>query len=137
MSEKMQEQETEIASLSRGGYSAIAAPQMVDEQAVRTLFQAEGAEAARGLVGTGVAYRHDWGNLKGQVILPLNWSFVKRNSLVFVSIGEGLPGGGKFIGDARYTVHNVAMSDGRIDVWVNIEWSYPIRIYVDYLVINP
>ena len=24
-----------------------------------------------------------------------------------------------------------------VDIWVNIEWSYPIRLYVDYFVVNP
>jgi hypothetical protein len=88
------------------------------------------------LAGSDVAYRHDWGDFNGQVVLNLNWSLVNRNSLVFVSIGEGAGGGGKFIGSARYTVHNVAPRDGGVSVWVNIEWSSPIRLVVDYLVIN-
>ena len=36
-----------------------------------------------------------------------------------------------------YTVHNVAPRAGGVDIWVNIEWDSDIRIYVDYLVINP
>jgi hypothetical protein len=87
--------------------------------------------------GTGFGYRHDWGNLNGQNILHLNWGAITPNSLVFVAIGEGAAGGGKFIGGARYTLHNVAPGNGVVSIWVNIEWGYPIRLYVDYFVINP
>ena len=43
-----------------------------------------------------------------------------------MSIGEGAAGGadaGKFIGAARYTLHNVAPRAGGVDIWINIEWS--------------
>ena len=99
----------------------------------------EGASIAL-LFGNGYRYRHNWGNLKGQHILPLNWSLIRPNSLVFVAIGEGAAGGisnGKFIGEARYTVHNVAPQNGVISIWVNIEWPNPIPLYVDYFVFNP
>jgi hypothetical protein len=72
--------------------------------------------------------------------LNLNWSAVNGNSRVFVAIAEGAAGGpssGKFIGAARYTLHNVAPRNGGVDIWINIEWSSPIRLYVDYLVVNP
>jgi hypothetical protein len=85
-------------------------------------------------------YRHDWGNKHGQWKLNLAWGSVNRRSRVFVAIAEGAPGGpdgGKFIGGARYTLHNVAPHDGGVDIWVNIEWGSDRRIYVDYLVINP
>ena len=64
----------------------------------------DGASAAA-FFGNGFRYRHDWGKLKGQQILPLNWGLITPNSLVFVAIGEGnppLPANGKFIGEARY-----------------------------------
>jgi hypothetical protein len=59
---------------------------------------------------------------------------------VLVSIGEGAAGGpdnGKFLGAARYTLHNVAPRAGGVDIWVNIEWGSDIPLYVDYLVVNP
>jgi hypothetical protein len=34
-------------------------------------------------------------------------------------------------------VHNVAPRAGGVDIWVNIEWSSDILLYVDYLVVNP
>jgi hypothetical protein len=93
-----------------------------------------GAEA---LSGTGFTYRHDWGNRNGQWKLNLNWGAIRRDSRVFVAIGECDPAGGKFIGSARYTLHNVAPNNNRVSIWVNVEWRYPIRLCVDYLVINP
>jgi hypothetical protein len=99
----------------------------------------EGASIAL-LFGNGYRYRHNWGNRKGQHILPLNWGLITPQSLVFVAIGEGAAGGignGKFIGQARYTLHNVAPQNGVISIWVNIEWPNPIPLYVDYFVFNP
>ena len=90
--------------------------------------------------GNGYRYRHNWGFLNGQNILPLNWGLITPNSYVFVAIGEGNPGGpaaGKFIGSARYTLHNVAPQSGVVKIWVNIEWANPIRLYADYFVFNP
>ena len=38
---------------------------------------------------------------------------------------------------AKYTLMNVAPRAGGVDIWVNIDWGSDIRIYVDYLVVNP
>ncbi|MBF2065959.1 MAG: hypothetical protein IGS39_16290 [Calothrix sp. C42_A2020_038] len=111
--------------------------QEVNLDEVRQLLPSLGDISTQELIGTGFTYRHDWGDRKGQWTLNLNWGAVNRNSRVFVAIGEGAPGGGKFIGSAKYTLHNVAPQDGRVSIWVNIEWGEPIRLYVDYLVINP
>jgi len=110
--------------------------QTADEQLVRSVLQ-RGEAGGQELFGTGYVYRHDWGDRNNQWKLNLNWSVVQANSLVFVSIGEGAPGAGKIIGAARYTLHNVAPHAGGVGIWVNIEWGSPIRLYVDYLVINP
>jgi hypothetical protein len=115
-------------------------PHEADLQAVQSLFGEPGEVTPAALSGTGFTLRHDWGNKHGQWKLNLNWSAVNRRSRVFVAIGEGAaggPDGGKFIGGARYTLHNVAPRAGGVDIWVNIEWGSDIRIYVDYLVINP
>lgn len=92
------------------------------------------------LNGNGFTYRHDWGARHGEWLLRLNWSEINARSQVFVAIAEGAQGGpdnGKFVGAARYTVHNVAPRAGGVDVWVNIEWPADISLYVDYLVVNP
>ncbi|CAK8720629.1 MAG: hypothetical protein CDV28_10738 [Candidatus Electronema aureum] len=129
--------EVNSASSQSGLY--VSDTQQVNKKQVRvlTLPSVEGAPAAMALPDGIVAYRHDWGNWNGQCRLNLNWDVINANSLVFVAIGEGAAGGGKFIGGAKYTLHNVAPTNGAVNIWVNIEWSNPIRLYVDYLVINP
>ena len=97
----------------------------------------DGVQAAN-LFGTGWTYRHDWGNRKGPWKLTLNSASINCNSRVFVSASEF--GGGEqcaFTGSARYTVHNVSPTNGSVTVWVNIEWDSPIRLRLDYLIVNP
>ena len=112
--------------------------QEVRREAVQPLFGA--ATPQPELSGTAFTYRHDWGRRRGQWTLRLDWAEVGPRSQVFVSIGEGAAGGpeaGKFIGSARYTVHNVAPRAGGVDIWINIEWEADIPLYADYLVVNP
>jgi hypothetical protein len=104
---------------------------------VRQLGMSQEGASPAAFFGNGYGYRHDWGDRNGQHILHLNWGIITPASLVFVAIGEGAPGGGKFIASARYTLHNVAPNNGVVSIWVNIEWSSPIRIYADYFVFNP
>lgn len=92
--------------------------------------------STRELLAVGIPYRVHWGKKKGANILRLGWSVIERDSFVFVSISEAADDGGRFIGSASYTLHNVAPMDGRVDIYVNIEWSTPINLVVDYLVIN-
>lgn len=89
------------------------------------------------LSGDGFTYRHDWGDRSGNWRLNLNWDSVTKDSRVFVAIGECAPGGGKFLGDAKYTLHNVTPHDGGVGIWVDINWASPIRLCADYLVVNP
>lgn len=135
---------TEASSPVEGASSSrLAAPwgdktQMVDESAIRQLGSA-GDAGTQDLAGTGFTYRHDWGNFRGSWKLNLNWGAINPRSRVFVAIAEGAPGGpdgGKFIGAAKYTLHNVAPRNGGVDIWVDINWGSDIRLYVDYLVIN-
>ncbi|MEV4282075.1 hypothetical protein [Actinoplanes xinjiangensis] len=91
---------------------------------------------ASDLSGSGRTYRHDWGLRNGQWILTLNDPAITGATQVFVSVGEG-SGDGKFIGAARYTVHNVAPGPGRISIWVEITWESPINLLVDYLIVQP
>jgi hypothetical protein len=82
-------------------------------------------------VGSLLKHRHYWGKLNGQRILTLTSPVFRRSQQVYVSIHEGF-----FIGAARYTVHNVAPTDGAILVWINIEWGSPIDLFVDYLIVG-
>ena len=114
-----------------------------DPAAVRQLFGGAPARAGRPepeLSGAGFTYRHDWGARCGQWVLRLNWDVIQPPSRVLVAIGEGVPGGpsaGKFIGAARYTLHNVASRWNGVDIWIDIAWSSDISLYADYLIINP
>ena len=114
------------------------ASQTADASAVRPLAGAASIEPA--LSGSGFTYRHNWGPRRGQWTLRLNIGSTNARSRVMVSIGEGAAGGpdaGKFIGAARFTLHNVAPRAGGVDVWVNVEWGADIPLYIDYLIINP
>lgn len=122
-------------SLTQGPATVV--EQSVNEQEVRELFKAGEGVSIQALAGNGFTYRQDWGDRNGQHILHLNWGAITNNSRVLVAIAEGKAGGGKFIGSAKYTLHNVAPSNGRVSIWVDIEWSSPIRLSVDYLVVNP
>ena len=107
----------------------------LEEAQLHKLLQGEAAPQA--IAGNGFTYRHDWGLKHGQWILPLTWSGFTNATRVFVAIGEGTGGGGKFVGSARYTVHNVAPDTGRVTIWVDIEWGSDISLIVDYLIIEP
>jgi hypothetical protein len=115
--------------------------QEVNEQEVRSF--SFGAAAGAGvtpsdLSGTGFTYRHDWGDRNhGQRLTLSPWPAVTANSRVFVSIGEGAAGGGKHLGAAKYTLFNVAPANGSVGIWLDIDWTSPLRLVVDYLVINP
>jgi hypothetical protein len=122
--------------------SALAAPfAEVTQEALQGEMQPLfGSAVQPELSGTGFTYRHNWGARRGQWKLLLNWGDVNPRSKVFVSIGEGAGAdvdSGKFIGGARYTLHNVAPRAGGVDIWVNIEWNSNISLFVDYLVVNP
>lgn len=130
-------EETPFAS-SAFPFSFAVASQTADPSAVRTLAGAASSEPA--LSGSGFTYRHNWGARRGQWTLRLNIGGANARSRVMVSIGEGAAGGpdaGKFIGAARFTLHNVAPRAGGVDVWVNVEWGADIPLYIDYLIVNP
>jgi len=134
-----QKLEEKAFSLSSDSGYTLHTSQEVDEGQVLGLFPTaqETDVGTQALVGTGFTYRHDWGDMNGQWKLNLNWGVIRANSRIFVAIAEGGPWPGKHMGAARYTLHNVVPKNSAVEIWVNIEWSSPIRLYVDYLVVNP
>ena len=111
---------------------------LFDSAKVTTKADSAKANTAEGwILGYGFTYRQDWGNINGKKILPLNFWAVICTSRVFVSITEfDLRSQCGFIGDARYTLHNVAARNGGIDISVNIEWDRPIPTRADYFILN-
>lgn len=84
---------------------------------------------------TGYSYRHDWGYRNGKQKLTLNWCAITATSKVFVSISEADAYGNPFVGDARFTVHNVAPGNCKVTIRVNIEWGTPIHLVANYIVL--
>lgn len=87
-----------------------------------------------------IRYRHDWGSWKGTPLLRLNnWDDIRPDTVMMVSISQGLVAGdtvaGKFIGDAFFTVNNVATRDRGVDIRVTIGWDSPLILQVDYLAV--
>jgi len=97
----------------------------------------DSGRSARAIAGDGFTYRHDWGQHRGLLLLTLNWSGFTGATRVFVAAAEGGGLGGKFVGDALYTVHNVAPGVGSVTIRLNVEWDSPIGVVVDYLIIEP
>jgi hypothetical protein len=109
---------------------------LADESLVGQFLQ---VASPQDLAGTGFTYRHDWGDRNGSWKLFLNWSAINARSRVFVAISEGAaggPDGGKFIGAAKFTLFKVAPTNGGVNIWLQIDWGSPIRLYADYLVVN-
>lgn len=100
-----------------------------EERATVNLAEVQQLDARAEAITGPLLYRHDWGLGNGRRKLLLNWEGLSRNNQVYVSIHEG-----NFVGDAVYTVHNVAPRDGGVDIRVNVDWGSPIRLFADYLV---
>lgn len=109
----------------------------LQQDEAQTEVSPENSAAPAALSPSSYSYRHYWGFRNGQWRLTLNDARITNNSKVFVSASEVNAAGIRYIGAARYTIHNIAPRAGAVDIWVNIEWNSPIRLVVDYLVIQP
>ncbi len=97
-----------------------------------------GAVGTQDLSGFGYTYRHDWGTRNGWWTLNLTSADFTADTRVFVSASEGpTASGGKFIGSARYLIHNVAPENGVVSIRIFIDWPSPIGLVVDYLIVHP
>ena len=92
----------------------------------------ETAELAPQLLDPGKmsAIRIYFGNQKGTLVYRYSSPFIKKTSHIFVAATEG------HMGAAAYTVHNVDPQNGYVDVRLTVNWSSPIAVYIDYLIIN-
>ncbi|UNO42929.1 hypothetical protein [Streptomyces sp. MST-110588] len=94
--------------------------------------------SAQDLQGFGYTYRHNWGPRNGWWVLNLTSNSFTANTRAFVSISEGpTSSGGKFIGNARYSVYNIAPDNGVVAIRVFVDWPNPIGLVVDYFFVNP
>jgi len=105
---------------------------------LRPLFRPmDGDGTARAISGNGFAARINWGSRNGLIVLTINATFITNSTIIYVAAGEGTGTGGKFMGAARYTVHNVAPDTGTVAVRFEIAWPTPINLTADYLFIEP
>jgi hypothetical protein len=130
-----------LPEIARNAIEASGIPRMISASVPNQGFSVATAtvDESQNLAGIISCLRWDWGDLHGDWILQFNWGAVSPRTAVFVAIGEGAAGGptaGKFIGGAKYTLHNVAPRAGGVDIWVTINWGSNIRLYVDYLVVT-
>jgi hypothetical protein len=74
-----------------------------------------------------------------------DWDRINRNSCVMITASECGPGdtntGGqvnndRFLGEAVYTVHNIAPYHGGVDFRVTIDWPEPLNTYIDITVFD-
>lgn len=75
-----------------------------------------------------------WGAHNGALTCNLQWDQVVHDSIVFVTASEGDPPISSaapvlFVGDARFTVNNVAPHDGGVSFRITIEWDGPLNLW--------
>ncbi|MEV0619297.1 hypothetical protein AB0I81_38685 [Nonomuraea sp. NPDC050404] len=120
-------------------YSDQALEATLDEASITMLGAAKPPGiTTKDLSGIGFTYRHNWGARNGFWRLRLNTTSVGPNTRVFVAASEGpTADGGKLVGDAKYLVYNVAPENGAVTIRVHVDWTSPIGLVVDYLIVNP
>jgi hypothetical protein len=90
-----------------------------------------------------VAIRFDWGNGRGDIIHDLTFDGfgITSASLAFVTGSECRAGGislGTFIGNAYFTIFNVAVHDSVVSVRFRVDWPSNLHICLNYfIVIDP
>ena len=85
-----------------------------------------------------------WGYHQGIKRYQLLWKEVSRKSVVLISAAEGLPPSPdvfsfvptRFVGDAVYSVENIAPDDGSVFFVVDIRWPDPLPLWTDVTLFN-
>ena len=75
-----------------------------------------------------------WGALNGMRTFDLTWDQIHHDSVVVITASEGDPpissaAPTRFVGDARFTVNNIAPRDGVLSFRVTIEWGSPLNLW--------
>jgi hypothetical protein len=81
-----------------------------------------------------------WGSHNGDTVFHLAWNQILHNTIVVVTASEGKPlssqGAVRFVGNARFTVNNIAPFDGGVDFRVTIEWDHPLNLWTSITVFD-
>jgi hypothetical protein len=92
-------------------------------------------------------YLYNWG-MNGSGRYNLQWDIITHQSSVVVTAAEGAEpheGGQvlgttaspeRFVGDARFTVHNVAPHDGGVGFYLEIDWPAPLNVWTCVTVLD-
>ncbi len=85
--------------------------------------------------------RYYWGRRQGLIRYEFNWKEIQHDFWVLVSASEGQPpistaAPQRFIGDARFTVHNIAPFDGGVLFGVEIDFPQPLHLWTDITVFD-
>jgi hypothetical protein len=122
--------------------TGVANAQSEDRTSPPTTRRAHDAQAVNaevgGLLSAGSYSAYCIYNYSGSHVLATCWdSRINSNSRVFASLSEyDYRGayGGRFMGSARMTVHNVVPFNGGVTVWTDVEWGSPLNVRMDLLV---
>lgn len=96
------------------------------------------------VVNMALTYRYYWGRKHGTWNLKFNWDAIRYDSYVVVTASEGTPPdvsiggevGQRFVGNAAFTIHNVAPHDGGVTIKLTIDWESDLDTYVDYILMT-
>lgn len=92
-----------------------------------------GAELPAGSYSTYCIYNYSGSH---RLVTCYDWR-INSNSRVFASLSEYAytgPNGGRFMGGARMTVHNIVPFNGGVTVWTDVEWGSPLNVRLDLLI---
>ncbi|MCF3100936.1 hypothetical protein IPZ58_05020 [Streptomyces roseoverticillatus] len=98
----------------------------------------QGTSAAPAVEALGPTFsaRSDYGLLHGRVRKQFFSNVISPQTRVFISVSEG-SGDNKFVGDAPFSVENVAPSNGVVEFRLFIDWPTDLGTVVDFLFVNP
>ena len=85
--------------------------------------------------------RYYWGKRNGIVRYDFAWNQVTHDSVVLISASEGKPpistaAPDRYVGDAVFTVLNIAPYDGGVEFGVRIDWDDPLDLWTDITVFD-
>ena len=77
--------------------------------------------------------------------LTLTWPPIHRDSTVLIAASEyrtlGVQGGtpviDRYLGDAEIRISNIAPEEGVVGFYITVDWSSPLNIAVDFMIIDP